>query len=191
MSTHLNTCSICLDDISVDGEEQITTLKCNHSFHTKCISQLRSNKCPGCRTRFTNIPPEMLSKIQQRESADTVSRNTEENLDVILNNFITFENATTTPPGGPLATLGLIPPPTTTMRVSLINHPDRDKISFLLQNITRTTLSAPPPSPCSTLSDVVSSLLSNVAPTLATLLNTPFQGVTLNSMLEDYIVRNI
>ena len=115
----------------------------------------------------------------------------EENLDVILNNFITFENATTSPPGGSLATLGLIPPPTTTMRVSLSNHLDRDKISFLLHNITRTTPSNPPPSRCSTLGDVVSSLLSNVPPPLATLLNTPFQGVTLNSMLEDYIIRNI
>ena len=70
------TCSICLDDI-LPNEDNITTLECNHPFHTNCISQLRSNKCPSCRTRFTNMSPEILSEIRQREIADNFGRNTE------------------------------------------------------------------------------------------------------------------
>ena len=221
MSTYPNTCSICLDDISAN-EDKVTTLECNHPFHTKCISQLRSNKCPSCRIRFTNISPEILSEIRQRESADICSRNAE-NLNFALNNFIRLGTTNFVPSEGPL---GLSLPPTNNSDVNALllqnmlrsslfgsppptNHSDRDgpgeqgtdQIYFLLQNMIRSTLSSPPPSPNSfdesippSLSDialsVMGSLLPNIAPALFTLLNTPFQGVTLNSMLEDYIVRN-
>jgi len=223
MSTYPNTCSICLDDISAN-EDKVTTLECNHPFHTNCISQLRSNKCPSCRTRFTNISPEILSEIYQRESADICSRNAE-NFNFTLNNFIRLGNTDFALSEGPL---GLSLPPTNTSDVNTLllqnmirsslfgsppptNHSDRDgpgeqgtdEIHFLLQNMIRSTLSSPTPSPNSldestpappSLSDialsVMGSLLPNIAPALFTLLNTPFQGVTLNSMLEDYIVRN-
>ena len=90
MSSYPNTCSICLDDISLTETEKdngVTMLECNHPFHTRCISQLRVNKCPSCRRRFTNISPKILSPILQRENADIFSRNTE-NLNFVLNNFI-------------------------------------------------------------------------------------------------------
>jgi len=150
MSAYPNTCSICLDDISLN-EDKITTLECNHPFHTKCISQLRSNKCPSCRTRFENISPEILSQIRQRETADIFSRNTE-NLNFILNNFIGFS-----------------PPPI---------YSDE-----ILQNPS-------PRCPLNDIASVVESVFPSVGQGLSILLNTQFNGVTLNSILEDYIVRH-
>ena len=155
MSAYPNTCSICLDDISLN-EDKITTLECKHPFHTKCVSQLRSNKCPSCRTRFENISPEILSQIHQRETSDIVSRNTE-NLNLILNNFIGFS-----PPGGMLTTLGLVFPPP----------------------------NPPPLCPLNDIASVVESVFPSVGQGLFILLNTQFNGVTLNSILEDYIVRH-
>ena len=158
MSAYPNTCSICLDDISLN-EDKVTTLECNHPFHTKCISQLRNNKCPSCRTRFTNISPEILSQIRQRETADIFSRNTE-NLNFILNNFISFA-----PPGD---VLGLVSPP--------INQSDEIPSALLC--------------PLNDIASVVESLFPSIGQSFFTLLNTQFQGVTLNTILEDYIVRH-
>lgn len=44
-------CSICLDDI----KEEIYITKCNHTFHNKCIIELKNNninKCPCCRRKL-------------------------------------------------------------------------------------------------------------------------------------------
>ena len=155
MSAYPHTCSICLEDISLN-EDNITTLECKHPFHTHCISHLRSNKCPSCRRRFENISPEILSQIHQRETSDIVSRNTE-NLNLIFNNFID-----SFPPGGLLTTLGLVFPPP--------NPPSR--------------------CPLNDIASVVESVFPSVGQGLFILLNTQFNGVTLNSILEDYIVRH-
>jgi len=225
MPTYPNTCSICLEDI-LENEDNITTLECNHPFHTKCISQIRINKCPTCRTRFTNISPEILSEIRQRENTDISSR-TAENLNFALNNFIRLGNMSFAPPGGLLMTLGLTPPPPNyslllqnIIRSTFVGAPPptnpsgednqsgqvEDEFSLILQNIIRSTLGAQPPSPSPSpspspdestprslndaASSVMNALFPNIGPAILTLLNTPFQGVTLNSMLEDYIVRN-
>ena len=151
MSAYPNTCSICLDDISLN-EDKITTLECKHPFHTKCVSQLRSNKCPSCRRRFTNISSEILSQILQRENADILSRNTE-NLNFVLDAVLLQ----------PMMDL-LQPSP------HLFERPEPWRPSDFVAALMR--------------------LLSpSIYPIIFTLLNTPFQGITLNSMLEDYIVR--
>ncbi|MCK4966465.1 hypothetical protein KAS50_05505 [bacterium] len=192
MSTHLATCSICLDDIGVDQEEkEITTLDCNHSFHTHCISQLRSNKCPGCRTRFTSISPEILSAIQRRESADEADRLREENINVLLNSFASFLN-----------------PPEETLPPLDLGEGRLRPSSLFLQNLIRVAAEdegvgvheagAPPPPPClfwerpSAVPPPLSlrTVLGSVAPSLVSLLNTPFRGASLNSRIEDYILQN-
>ena len=61
MASYSNTCSICLEDI-LEADTKVITLDCKHPFHTLCLSQLGTNKCPTCRRRFTNISPEILSK---------------------------------------------------------------------------------------------------------------------------------
>ena len=149
MSSYPQTCSICLDDISLNRakkDDKVTMLECNHPFHTKCISQLRSNKCPSCRRRFTNISSEILSQILQRENADILSRNTE-NLNFVL---LELGNAIFDPPE--------------------VRH------QFLI------------------LDDIVASLIGSLPPSMSpiisALLNTPVQGITFNSMVEDYIERH-
>ncbi len=152
MSSYPNICSICLDDISLTGDE-VTILECNHPFHTRCISQLRSNKCPSCRKRFTNISPKLLSPIFQRENADIRT----ENLNFVLNT-----------PVNDIFLLQQHPPP---------------------HNLFRRPF-AEPPLPSDIIALVMRSLPPSVSPLIFTLLNTPFQGITLNSILEDYIVRH-
>ena len=154
-SSYPNTCSICLDDISLSEtkkDNSVTMLECNHPFHTRCISQLRSNKCPSCRSRFTKISSKILSPILQRENADILSRNTE-NLNFVLDAVLLQ----------PMMDL-LQPSP------HLFERPEPWRPSDFVAALMR--------------------LLSpSIYPIIFTLLNTPFQGITLNSMLEDYIVR--
>jgi hypothetical protein len=49
-SSDIIKCSICLEDIF---ENEFKT-KCNHSFHTRCLSKWlkNANNCPNCRTNF-------------------------------------------------------------------------------------------------------------------------------------------
>ena len=50
-SFHQTTCSICLNNI----ETNMTTLKCKHAFHDKCIEKWKEqgkNTCPCCRKPF-------------------------------------------------------------------------------------------------------------------------------------------
>jgi hypothetical protein len=42
-------CCICLDKIIFENYKNISTTECNHSFHTSCLLQCKSDKCPICR----------------------------------------------------------------------------------------------------------------------------------------------
>ena len=42
-------CCICLDKIIFENYKNISTTECNHSFHTSCLLQCKSDKCPMCR----------------------------------------------------------------------------------------------------------------------------------------------
>ncbi len=157
MASYSNTCSICLEDI-LEADTKVITLDCKHPFHTLCLSQLRTNKCPTCRRRFTNISPEILSKIIQRENSDILSRNAED-FNELLINFIRdneFQDAQT-------------PPPVFVEFVDLPPEPSVFPLAFITISLIR---AIPPRYPISLL------------------LNTQFQGVTIQTMLENYIVRH-
>lgn len=49
MSDHDDTCSICFD--TMNEKNDLLTLKCNHSFHVRCITDwlIGENNCPICR----------------------------------------------------------------------------------------------------------------------------------------------
>lgn len=46
-----NECSICAEEMNVDGESKLFLTKCEHVFHTDCIHawHKRKNNCPLCR----------------------------------------------------------------------------------------------------------------------------------------------
>ncbi len=46
----MNTCSICLEDLS----SNIIELNCKHQYHIECIKQVKNNKCPLCRGHIIN-----------------------------------------------------------------------------------------------------------------------------------------
>ena len=55
ISTEINTCSICQDELSKDNI--IRQLGCSHIYHKECIDKYLleySNKCPICRTKITD-----------------------------------------------------------------------------------------------------------------------------------------
>lgn len=54
-------CTICLEDV-VDNNK--TTLKCNHVFHTACIEQWQRNTCPNCRRRVCDSSSILLKTIR-------------------------------------------------------------------------------------------------------------------------------
>lgn len=49
-----NLCSICLEDINVDMNIDLSVTKCNHTFHTSCLLKCKNKKCPICRQIMTN-----------------------------------------------------------------------------------------------------------------------------------------
>ena len=157
MAPYSNTCAICLEDI-LENDPKVITLDCKHPFHTPCLSQLRTNKCPICRRRFTNIYPEMLSKIRQRENSDILSRNAED-FNELLTNFIRDNEFQHAPP----------PSPVFVEFVDLPSEPSAFPIAVIAISLIR---AIPPRFPISLL------------------LNTQFQGVTIQTMLENYIVRH-
>jgi len=178
MAPYSNTCAICLEDI-LENDPKVITLDCKHPFHTPCLSQLRTNKCPICRRRFTNIYPEMLSKIRQRENSDILSRNAED-FNELLTNFI---------------------------RDNDILSRNAEDFNELLTNFIRDNefQHAPPPSPVFVefvdlpsgpsafpIAFIAISLIRAIPPRfpISLLLNTQFQGVTIQTMLENYIVRH-
>lgn len=155
MSSYSNTCAICLEDI-VTTDTKVITLECKHPFHTPCLSQLRSNKCPTCRRRFTKISEEILAQIFQRENNDILSRNVESFND-LLTNFIRDND--------------------------LVYHQTFRRPSF--HNVFVET--PPAESPVLSLIFIAASLIP-LPPPILTILNTPFQGVPLKIILENYIV---
>jgi hypothetical protein len=50
-------CSICIGLMTEKDEDFILTLKCNHSYHTKCIAQwiIDQGTCPLCRKNNHNV----------------------------------------------------------------------------------------------------------------------------------------
>jgi hypothetical protein len=84
-------CSICLDDVS-DCDN--VRLECHHLFHTECVTQLRSDKCPLCRKPIKSsvLTEKQLNVMRKRYSDDTtvhyalISRN----FDRVISSYYTF-----------------------------------------------------------------------------------------------------
>lgn len=48
-------CSICLDHVTVPGPGGVMT-RCGHVYHSTCLGQVRTNKCPNCRGELVPEP---------------------------------------------------------------------------------------------------------------------------------------
>jgi len=76
-STKNAECPICLEKFS-DSPCDIFLLACAHQLHNECLAQLRTDSCPVCRSRLTNLPKELEGQIRARKIQDTTERNEEE-----------------------------------------------------------------------------------------------------------------
>ena len=192
----MSTCAICLDDISEKEEKQTTLLDCSHIFHTSCLSQLHSTKCPNCRTRFTatQIPPGLFAQIQKRENNDAEERNRETNSDLnpILDDLILRWSPSFDEPGAGS-------PPPTTARLEFIYQTVLNSFFTPLFADAPSRFRIPSPAPAETVPEpcigpavvtLLESLFPHSGPPLVRLLTTPVRGVTLNSLLEDYVIRH-
>jgi hypothetical protein len=103
----------------------------------------------------------MLSKIRQRENSDILSRNAED-FNELLTNFIRDNEFQHAPPPSPVFVEFVDLP-------SEPSEPSAFPIAFIAISLIR---AIPPRYPISLL------------------LNTQFQGVTIQTMLENYIVRH-
>lgn len=69
---HQQNCSICLTKITSD----ITTLPCNHKFHTSCIDKWKEsgkNTCPYCRKEFEKRKYSALVMIYPRNGRGDIT----------------------------------------------------------------------------------------------------------------------
>jgi len=178
MSSYSNTCAICLEDI-LATDPKIITLECKHPFHTPCLSQLRSNKCPICRRHFTKISPEILAQILQRENSDILSRNAES-----FNNFIRDNEIQSVL----LLIRNYVLPPHTYAS----GNPSFHNVFVEDPLFNQPSVPEPPdPSIIFIVSSLIRALPPSILPPILTLLNTPFQGVTLKTIIENYIVQQL
>ena len=76
-STKNAECPICLEKFS-DSPCDIFLLACAHQLHNECLAQLRTDSCPVCRSRLTNLPKELEGQIRARKIQDTTERNEED-----------------------------------------------------------------------------------------------------------------
>ena len=76
-STKNAECPICLEKFT-DSPCDIFLLACAHQLHNECLAQLRTDSCPVCRSRLTNLPKELEGQIRARKIQDTTERNEEE-----------------------------------------------------------------------------------------------------------------
>ena len=80
-STKNSDCPICLEKFSEPTE--IFLLACAHQLHKECMSHLRTDTCPVCRSRLTNLPKDLNTQIHTRKLQDTTERNQEELQDAL------------------------------------------------------------------------------------------------------------
>jgi hypothetical protein len=93
-------CPICLRDFS--GREQTKTTHCGHTFHLKCIQELRRHsgrgvlpKCPMCRENLLPVDTMSASQMRGANSSQRVGpmRVSSNNWDYHRNYNFTFNNA--------------------------------------------------------------------------------------------------
>ena len=74
-------CPICLEKFTASEEPFL--LACAHQLHTHCMDQLRTDTCPVCRSRLTNLPKDLCTQIHSRKLQDRTERNEEELQDAL------------------------------------------------------------------------------------------------------------
>ena len=74
-------CPICLEKFA--NPNDIFLLACAHQLHKECMAQLRTDTCPVCRSRLTNLPTDLNAQIRTRKNQDTTERNEEELQDAL------------------------------------------------------------------------------------------------------------
>ena len=75
-STKNAECPICLEKFSESCN--VFLLACAHQLHHECLAQLRTDSCPVCRSRLTNLSKDLEDQIRTRQIQDTTERNEEE-----------------------------------------------------------------------------------------------------------------
>lgn len=76
-STKNTECPICLEKFS-DSSGDVFLLSCAHQLHNTCLAQLRTDSCPICRSRLTNLSKDLDGQIRARKIQDTTERKEEE-----------------------------------------------------------------------------------------------------------------
>ncbi len=76
-STKNTECPICLEKF-IDSPDDVFLLSCAHQLHNACLAQLRTDSCPICRSRLTNLSKELDGQIRARKIQDTTERKEEE-----------------------------------------------------------------------------------------------------------------
>jgi len=73
MSSHDNTCPICLCEMTED-ENNYTIPECNHKFHTNCALQwyrhTNNTNCPLCRSNPNTLPKEVRKALDKLKRAN-------------------------------------------------------------------------------------------------------------------------
>lgn len=80
-STKNADCPICLEKFTDPNE--IFLLACAHQLHKDCMSHLRTDTCPVCRSCLTNLPKDLNVHIRARKNQDMTERNEEELQDAL------------------------------------------------------------------------------------------------------------
>ena len=86
---YLDKCAICLEDnLNITNK---TTLRCEHTFHTKCINQYFGTNCPICKAEFIQSNIYYINKnLNTNFSNIILLKNT---LFRTLNRFFTLEHS--------------------------------------------------------------------------------------------------
>jgi hypothetical protein len=74
-------CPICLEKFTESTD--VFLLACAHQLHEDCMAQLRTDTCPVCRSRLTNLPEALDTQIRLRKTQDATERSEEEFQDAL------------------------------------------------------------------------------------------------------------
>ena len=96
MSTHNDTCPICLDEFNdtIPCSSTLIKLECNHGIHVKCLNEMicknkKINFCPYCKKKSDIIITER-NKLNTDIGILNTSNTTDANVSISMNNMISL-----------------------------------------------------------------------------------------------------